>query len=63
MNMHDNPNNSQAKEQKPVPGQQHHDQLWKYLKQLIKPIYPIRGPITTTIIIFAIYTRCQWMNS
>ena len=50
--MHGRPNNSQAKEQKPVPGKQHRDQLWKYLKQLIKPIYPIRGPITTTIIIY-----------
>ena len=51
MNMHGHPNNSQAKEQKPVPGKQHRDQLWKYLKQLIRPICPIRRPITTTIII------------
>ena len=40
MNMATHQNNSQTKEQKPVPGKQRRDQLWKYLKQLIKPYIP-----------------------
>ena len=32
MNMATHPNNSQANEQKPIPGKQHCDQLWNYLK-------------------------------